>query len=90
MMETRFLVAYRDAYSGYWHDICGCDYLDTCQELAESGSRSNPNRQYAVFRNEPGWWMGLPQHVAGLSDRELYRHTFGCWPEDDAAPEQAQ
>lgn len=83
MMETRYLVAYRDGYNGWWHDVCGCDHEDTCQLLADEGARCNPGRQYAVFRNEKCWWMALPQHVSGLTDRELYRKSFGRWPEQD-------
>jgi hypothetical protein len=82
MMETRYLVAYREGYDGWWHDFCGCDHLDCCQELADSGARAKPDRQYAVFANQPQWWMGLPQYTAGLSDRELYHHSFGEWPEE--------
>ena len=83
MMETRYLVAYRDAYNGWWHENCGCDHLDILQELADSGARSNPGRQYAIFRNKSGWWMDLPQYVVGMIDRELYRHTFGCCPQEN-------
>lgn len=78
MMETRYLVAYRDSYSGFWHSTCGCDREDVCLELIESASRTHPDRQYGVFWNAPSWWLGLPRYVTGLTDGELYRKTFGC------------
>ena len=80
MMETVYLVAYREAHAGWWYDVAGCDHLDTCRELAGNGAKANPHRQYAVFRNQPQWWMRRPEHVCGLSDRELYHHTYGAYP----------
>jgi len=55
MMETRYLVAYRDGYNGWWHETCGCDREDVCLELIESASRTHPDRQYGVFWNAPAW-----------------------------------
>jgi len=86
MMETIYLVAYREAHAGWWYDVAGCDHLDACQELADNGAKANPHRQYAVFRNEPQWWMGIPQHIVGATDGELYRHSYGTdLPKDHSA-----
>ncbi|HUT20237.1 MAG TPA: hypothetical protein VM366_13865 [Anaerolineae bacterium] len=80
MMETAYLVAYQEAHAGWWHDVAGCDRPDVCQEIAGNGAKANPHRQYGVFVNEPQWWMSRPEYVCGLSDRELYRHTYGAYP----------
>ena len=31
MMETAYLVAYREAHAGSWHDVCGCEMPETQQ-----------------------------------------------------------
>lgn len=81
MMETAYLVAYREAHAGWWHDVAGCDHLDACCEIADNGAKANPHRQYGVLVNGRQWWFQDPEYTAGLTDRELYHHTYGSWPQ---------